>query len=196
MMLVTTNLDMLASKINELLGKKNFIVIAIDGMCGSGKSYLANKLALEFNANLINVDDFYLPNNLRTKERFDEPGGNIDYVRFKNEVIDHLSDNDFSYHKYNCKNDAFYEVVKVNRKPIYIIEDSYSLHPYFKKYYDFSIFVSSSKIVQYNRLLMREGVENIDNFVNLWIPLENKYFDFYKISDHVDVIYTTTNSYN
>lgn len=196
MMLVTTNLDMLASKINELLGKKNFIVIAIDGMCGSGKSYLANKLALEFNANLINVDDFYLPKNLRTKERFDEPGGNIDYVRFKNEVIDHLNDGDFSYHKYNCRSDAFYEVVNVNRKPIYIIEGSYSLHPYFKKYYDFSIFVSSSKIVQYNRLLMREGVENIDNFVNLWIPLENKYFDFYKISDHVDVIYTTTNSYN
>ena len=58
--------------------------VAIEGPCGSGKSTLANHLLEIFGdqANLIHMDDFFLPLELRTTDRLAEPGGNIDYVRF------------------------------------------------------------------------------------------------------------------
>ncbi|MDE7100629.1 MAG: (d)CMP kinase, partial [Anaeroplasmataceae bacterium] len=73
--------------------EKETFVIVIDGMSASGKSTLALKLANALDANLIHMDDFFLPKELRTLNRYQEAGGNIHYERFKEEVVNHINEN-------------------------------------------------------------------------------------------------------
>ena len=40
--------------------QQEYIVIAIDGRCASGKTTLANKLAQHFHANVFHMDDYFL----------------------------------------------------------------------------------------------------------------------------------------
>ena len=61
-------------------------IIAIDGRAASGKSTLAQQLGELLDADVIHMDDFFLPPSLRTKERLSEPGGNVHYERFAEEV--------------------------------------------------------------------------------------------------------------
>ena len=65
-------------------------VAAIDGRCASGKTTLAKALAKETGAGVIHMDDFFLPEELRTKERLSSPGGNVHYERFREEVLENL----------------------------------------------------------------------------------------------------------
>lgn len=78
----------IVEEIEKLLGtKEQTILIAIDGMSASGKTTLGYYLQELFSGNLFHMDDFFLRENQRTPERLAEVGGNIDYERFKREVI-------------------------------------------------------------------------------------------------------------
>ena len=131
-------------QIKQLLKEKEYVVIAIDGCAASGKTTLAKKLSNMFNASVIHMDDFFLPLEKRTEERLNTPGGNIDYERFKEEVVNNL-DNDFTYNAFNCSIMKVDKEVFVKKTNLLIIEGSYSLHPYFGKYYDLSIFLDIDK---------------------------------------------------
>ena len=77
--------------------------IAIDGICGGGKTTLGEALAQRYDCNLFHMDDFYLRKEQRTPERYAQPGGNVDYERFKEEVLDHLADEEgFTYRPFDC----------------------------------------------------------------------------------------------
>lgn len=174
----------------EKLKNQKFFYIAIDGPCASGKSYLANELKKFLDATVISTDDFFLSIDQRTEARYAEPGGNIDYERFDNEIINHRDDETFSHFRYNCMNLAFEGPVTIVKKPIIIIEGSYSLHPNFQELYDLNIFLKISDELKMERLKERNP-ENYQDFINRWIPLEDKYFDSYKIEDKADIIIYT-----
>ncbi len=180
-------INKIIDRINDLLKNKDFIVIAIDGKCGSGKTTLASKLESLFDANVIHCDDFYLPLEKRTDKRYEEPGGNIDYERFKDEIIDNL-DKEITYHKFDCKAMSLTNPITLPKKKVLIIEGAYSLHPYFDKYYDLSIFIDIDSTLQLERLKNRESIKDFESFINKWIPLENKYFETFNIKDKVDYI--------
>ena len=65
-------------QINMLLEEKNFVIVAIDGKCTSGKTTLASKLAELYDCNVFHMDDFFLRPEQRTPARFAEVGGNVD----------------------------------------------------------------------------------------------------------------------
>ena len=77
-------------RIDRLLGEAGgrTVNIAVDGMSGSGKSTLAKLLTGLYGCNVFHMDDFFLQPFQRVPERFHEPGGNVDYERFKTQVID------------------------------------------------------------------------------------------------------------
>jgi len=85
-------LEPLIRKIRSLTSEKDHTVVVLDGFCASGKSTLAYFLQEIFAARLIHMDDFFLPPEKRTPERFAQPGGNVDYERFRTEVIEHLAE--------------------------------------------------------------------------------------------------------
>ena len=173
-------------QIKQLLKEKEYVVIAIDGCAASGKTTLAKKLSNMFNASVIHMDDFFLPLEKRTEERLNTQGGNIDYERFKEEVVNNL-DNDFTYNVFNCSIMKVDKEVFVKKTNLLIIEGSYSLHPYFGKYYDLSIFLDIDKDEQINRIRKRDGEFMLKKFVDKWIKYETNYHEFYHIKSIADI---------
>lgn len=160
----------------------NPVIVAIDGACGGGKSTLGEALAAKYGGSLFHMDDFFLQPQQRTKERYEEPGGNVDYERFQAEVLSHLSDEEgVFYRPFLCRTMTFGETVRVPRRRLNIVEGAYSCHPYFGEIYQVRFFVEVSAEVQKKRLLARNGKEQYRRFVREWIPMENRYFDVFEI---------------
>ena len=184
--------EKIKQKIDSLLkdNKKDIIVVAIDGMTGSGKTTLAYELSQIYNSPIFHADDFFLPPELRTEERLNEPGGNIHYERMKKEIIDILVGgkiNDLiKYRPFNCKIQKYGEEKSFKINKVNIVEGSYCLNPYFGKYYDISIFLKINEKSQIERLTKR-CPQMINNFINKWIPLEKKYHDAFKLYDNSDI---------
>ena len=66
------------------------VLIAIDGNCAAGKTTLAARLQSDLGGNVFHMDDYYLQRFQRTEKRLSETGGNVDYERFRKEVIEPL----------------------------------------------------------------------------------------------------------
>lgn len=185
----------LISLIEGLLKEKDTFVIAIDGNCASGKSSLAKLLGEVFKADVVHMDDYFLPFDRRTPERMSETGGNIDYERFLAEVLLPLSrGEEYISRPYRCHS-GYYEETQI-RKPstLTIIEGSYSMHPELERYYDFKILMSCDKEEQILRL-ERRNPELLDRFISTWIPLENRYFEGTNIEKRCDIIIKSDNSF-
>lgn len=180
--------DILKS-IESLLESNDLIIIAIDGKSGSGKTVLANHLKKLKDSNVFHMDDFFLSPELRTEERMKEIGGNVDYLRFKEEVIDGiLSKNEFKYQIYDCKEMTITDYRKVKPKKINIVEGSYSMHPTLIDNYGYKIFLDIDDDIQRERILKRNGPLAYKRFIDEWIPKENIYFDEMKIKEQCDIV--------
>ncbi|NLC45113.1 MAG: uridine kinase [Clostridiales bacterium] len=163
--------------------------VAIDGNSGTGKSSLANLLENVYDCNLFHMDDFFLTPDLRTEERLNEAGGNVDYLRFYNEVIKGLeSGKEFSYRKFDCQLLEFIPADPVRPKKLNIVEGSYSMHPQLIDHYDLKIFLELNEDEQKQRILARNGLMMHERFINEWIPMEEKYFKELGIKEKCDLI--------
>lgn len=180
-------------QIEELLQKDAPIIVAIDGMCGSGKSFLADWLKASCECNVFHMDDFFLPLEMKTDERLSQPGGNVHYERFREEVLSSLLKNEtVIYRPYLCGLWKLGEARRVEPKKLNIIEGTYSLHPTLRDAYDLKVFLTVDEQLQLERILRRSGEEKLQQFIHKWIPLENLYFNHMKISEVADITVDTT----
>lgn len=185
-------MDFLIDKIEELLMNKSDAIIGIDGYCASGKTTLAMQLAEKFNAQIIHMDDFFLPPEMRTEGRLSETGGNVHYERFNAEVVSELKKGtEFAYRAFRCKYGDFGEIRRILPDKPVIIEGSYAFHPEIKLSYDLKIFVKADYETRLERILQRNGAEALRVFKKKWIPLENRYFDEFNIEENCDIIKQT-----
>lgn len=158
--------------------------VAIDGVCGGGKSTLGQALAKKYDCNLFHMDDFFLRPEQRTPERYAQAGGNVDYERFQSEVLEHLADREgFTYSPFECGSMELGEPRTVPYRRLNIIEGAYSCHPYFGDVYQLRFFADLSAEEQRARILARNGEEKYKRFEKEWIPMENKYFETYGIRE-------------
>jgi len=172
---------------NEFL-IKNKLTVAIDGRAGSGKSALAKALSKEFDCNIFKTDDFFLPDGLRTPQRLSELGGNIDYDRFRAEIIDNIKlKKDFYYNKYDCGTGRFIRSGHIKYRPLNIVEGSYSMHDKFIDAYDLTVFLDVAYEEQLRRIENRDGAELLQRFIHEWLPMEEKYFKGMRIKEKADV---------
>ena len=183
----------LNKKIDDLLKRKDKIFIAIEGSCGSGKTTLAEYLSCHYPTAVFRTDDYFLPPSRKTKIRLDEPGGNIDYERMKKEVFDQFHMSLISVRKFDCRTNILNESRTVQLQAVNIVEGVYSAHPYFQFEYDLIIFIDIDKEEQLKRLETRNKAL-LGKFINEWIPLEDKYFDYYEIRDKASIILTLESS--
>lgn len=186
---MTDNMMLTLEKlITEHLQNNSMMIIAIDGPSGSGKTTLAHNLALLRPSTIISLDDFFLPPTKKTTQRLLTPGGNVDYERFKKEVVNHLNNKKIiKYHRYYCNHDV-YEKIKVKVNPLVIVEGVYSAHPYFGDYFDFLIYLDINFENQLERIRIRSGSDLLNRFIKEWIPQENKYFAHYNIKEKANLI--------
>ena len=169
--------------------KNGKVIVAIDGRCASGKSTMAAMLSQTTGASVIHMDDFYLPKEMRTEERLEQPGGNVHYERFKEDVLIPLEKGEtFSYRRFDCSKMELGELQEVPKSDFYVVEGAYSCHPGLGNYADIKVFAHVELKEQLRRIEVRNGQEKLSMFRERWIPMEEKYFAYYSIEEAADVI--------
>lgn len=159
----------------KLLKRKGSAVIAIDGRCGCGKSTLGELMREIFSCNVFHMDDFYLPKEMRTENWLELPGGNMDLVRFRREVLENVfAGRAVPYRPFDCSTGTLGEEVLTPPTKLTVMEGSYSHHPALEAGYDLKIFVTCEKPEQLRRLRERER-DYFPTFQRLWMPLEEQY---------------------
>ena len=158
--------------------------VAIDGPCASGKSTLAGTLHEIYRCPVIHMDDFFLRPEQRSPERLAQPGGNVDYERFSREVLSPLlAGKEPCYRPWNCQRQDFDPAVTIPPAPLTVVEGSYSLREDLRHAYPLRIWAHADWNSRKKRLLERGGEECLARFEQLWIPLENRYFQEMQVQD-------------
>lgn len=161
--------------LDNLIKEKNKLIIAIDGRSSSGKTTVALTLKKKYNATIIHIDHFFLPNFLKTKERLAEIGGNINYEEIEKVLREIKHNTTYTYQAFDCKVQEYYPVT-IETSNLIVFEGVYSLHEKLFPYYDTSVLLTLCKKEQISRLKQRETPAIYLQFLNEWIPLENEYF--------------------
>lgn len=165
------------------------LVLAIDGRAAAGKTTLAAALEKALGAGVIHMDDFFLPQALRTPARYAEPGGNVHYERFAAEVLPHLhSPAAFAYTRFDCATMRAGPPVPVPAARWRIVEGAYSTHPFFGRYWELAVFVDIAPAAQLARITARGGAECARAFAGRWIPLEERYIAACRPRERADLI--------
>ena len=172
--------------------KKGFVLVAIDGRCGAGKTTLAAQLKEMCECSVIHMDHFFPRLEQRTAERLSKPGGNIDHERFLDEVMmPLLCKETFSYCPFNPHKNEMLEAIQINPNNTVIIEGSYSCHPLFFDYYDLRVFLDISEEERHRRILLRNGKSGLIQFKEKWIPMEESYFSAFSIEERCGLRFKT-----
>lgn len=180
--------------LTELYQKRKFhmpVLLGIDGDAAAGKTTLAAQLAEVLDCPVVHLDDFFLPSILRTKERLTQPGGNVHYERFWEEVAMPIcGGKPASYCPYDCHQDDFMNLVTIPASEFVIIEGSYALHPSLREIYDVRLFLSIDEATQRARISRRNGTDMLPRFMEEWIPMEKRYQKACGLPDYCDFIWT------
>lgn len=120
-----------------------------------------------------------------------EPGGNVDYERFYQEIIEPLlAGQTVLYHPLDCKTMSYKAQVTEQPHMLNIIEGAYCQHSYFGDIYDLRIFMVVGAEEQKLRVKARDPWL-YGRYIKEWIPMENSYSSFFGIKEQSDyVIYT------
>ena len=178
-------LNMILTDVSEVIKEKNRAIVAIDGKSGTGKSHLARLIEACAPVSIIHMDDFFLPGEKRTEERYARAGGNVDSERFMSDVIIPIKTGmPFSYHPFDCSTMSLSRKIVEVDKPFILVEGVYSLLPEFREIYDLGYVLTASYSSRMDRIRARSGEEKLDMFLKKWIPLEDRYFDAFDFSPY------------
>lgn len=166
-------------ELKEILESSSRLLIAIDGLGGSGKSTFSECIReLNSRIEVIRMDDFYLPSNLRPQMNLEEvpDGGNFDIDRLIDQVLEPYNNNEpIQYQKYDWIEDKLGQLVEINKGKLLVIEGVYSLHKSLRSYFGIKIWVECNRDLRLHRGLVRDGEGAYENWVGEWMPLEEKY---------------------
>lgn len=105
----------------------------------------------------------------------------MDFERLRREILLPLGEGRGAlYRPYCCARGEMGEGVRLEPRPLTIVEGSYSQHPSMGVIYDLTVFLTCSDEIQRRRLQIREG-EGFAAFEQRWIPLEENYFRIFAV---------------
>ncbi len=179
----------LISRINELLRRKDKIVIAFDGKRGSGKSTAAALISLIYDTTVISMDDFALPAELSSRERLAEPGGNIHYERFLEEVAIHIKkDEKFTYSRYDIGVMNYTAQVEAEPRRVMIVDGTYSQHIEYRSIYDIKVFFDADDATMQANIINTRGEQYYYALQNSWLLMDKMYFEHSEIKQKSDFV--------
>lgn len=166
---------LLLRELEALRDRGGRTLMAIDGRCASGKSTLAAELHERYGFAVVHMDHFFLRPEQRTPERYAQPGGNVDYERVLEEVLEPLGRGEWpEYRPFDCHAGALAPPVRLEPSPVVVVEGSYSCCPALWERYDLRAFLTVGPEEQLRRLAQRDG-DYVQVFQERWIPLEERY---------------------
>ena len=163
------------------LQSRERLLIALDGPCGSGKTTLADLLCRMLACPCVHMDDFHMPHARKTPERMAQPGGNSDRERLMAEVLLPWQEGRaVTYRPYDCAADGPGGPIVLPACRVLVLEGSYAHHPDLARLTDVSVFVRVEREEQLRRIAARSP-EKLQQFIDRWIPLEDRYFRAYQL---------------
>ncbi len=163
-------------------------LVAVDGRCASGKTTLAAGIRKQTGCSVVPMDDFFLRPEQRTRERLLQPGENVDWERFLEQVLLPLRRGDAAeYRPWDCHAQTWKEPVVIEPRPVSLIEGAYSCHPALWDLYDFHIFLTVDAPEQLRRIERRNGKQAVAVFRDRWIPLEEQYFRTLQVAQRCEL---------
>lgn len=177
--------------IARLYREKSPVVVAIDGRCGSGKTWLADRIGEIFPCNLVRMDDFYLPKEQRAPDWRNRTGGNMALNRFRQEIAIPLrSGEKVNYRAFCCGCQDWKSKPFDTEKWLTVVEGSYSMHPHLGLEPELTVFLTCSDETQVSRLCRRED-GNIQSFLDCWIPMSEVYLREWRIENNATLVINT-----
>ena len=145
---------------------------------------MADSLSLVLRAPVVHTDEFVVPHARKTPERLRIPGGNCDWERLRDEVLEPFhAQGRCVVNRYDCHGDCMLSPETIQETPYLILEGSYANMPALRELADVRVFVRTSEEIRMARLKKRESAASFRRFQERWIPLEEAYFTYYKLPD-------------
>jgi len=186
------SVSMLEETIRQILNRQPRALIAIDGMAASGKTTLAKALSSRFSScAIVHMDDFTMPFEARYPGYFENTLSNADVARFDREVLSPLLCGEAAvYRPYRCHPVPGFgdSVVIPAACAVVIVEGAYCLHPDLFGRYDLRVLSLIDEDTQRERILKRNGPEQLQRFESLWIPMENRHIAAHRLKETCDLI--------
>jgi len=149
----------------------------LDGPSGTGKTTLAETLSRLYHCPVYHMDDYFLPRERKTRQRLAAPGGNVDYERFRTEILDPLTaGRPIRWRPYDCQSGCLGEERTDPPQPLTIIEGVYSCHEALRDAATLKVLLRLPLHDRLERIRERSGEALYQRFVREWIPLEDAYF--------------------
>ena len=181
---------LLAAEIRSLKAEGRPVLVALDGRRASGKTTLAQRLGETFGWSVAHMDHFFLRPQQRTPERYAAPGENVDHERFLEEVLLPLHRGEAPlYRPFDCHRMEVGDAQPFALTDVVIVEGSYCCHPSLWDFYDLRVFVTLNRDGQMQRIIRRDGEQYARVFREKWIPLEERYFDAFRVQERCGWIY-------
>ncbi|MBE6866464.1 MAG: hypothetical protein E7492_05860 [Ruminococcaceae bacterium] len=190
--------SILVTLINAVMNRtdKEHVIIAIDGPSATGKTTFAKNIKKHFDCNVFHMDDFFLPDEKKTEERLATPGGNVDWERFKEQVLDKIRTNEpFTYDIYHCGTGDVTKSKVITPKRLNIVEGVYAMHPELREAYEYELFFDVARPKQLDRIKKRSSEKMLKRFKEEWIPLEDLYFKSFNTKKEADFCFDTTRAF-
>jgi uridine kinase len=186
------NITNFQSLLNELepLPQHRPLIIGIDGRPCAGKSTLTIKLAEALNAQIIYLDEFFIPQKLWPKDA--KPAFPFFYFRY-NEFLEGVKNlaqgKTFRYFSHDWdNNDLSAEPTIITPDKVIIVEGVSALNPALVDLYFKKIWVASNLKNERSAVIIRDGEKNIDLWQRYYIPSIDIYC-LSKPSERADIIY-------
>ena len=182
----------LQSAIEAIIGRKGRALVALDGMAASGKTTLSGQLARAIDGCfVVHMDDFFLPQDKRTREYYDRTLAWADVERVQDEVLAPLRRGEEAvYRPYvHHPKPRFLPPVRIAKDArAVIVEGAYALNPALFSSYDLRALMCVSPGTQRERILARNGQAMLSRFLSEWIPMENRHIEANALCERADVI--------
>lgn len=183
----------LADRLLRLPRRRLTLLAGIDGRGAAGKSMLARAVAALLPATaVVEFDDFYLPSaerELRRREGDDEVGGDFDWRRLRDQVLAPLDrDEPSRYQRYDWDSDRLAEWHTIAPGGIVLVEGNYTTRAELRAFYDLTVWVEAPHELRLQRGVERDGPGSREQWLELWMPEEERYIAAQDPRRWVDVV--------
>jgi uridine kinase len=183
-------IERMMSSLQSLLQQRSFVLVAIDGRGGAGKSTLASELSGRLNAFVVAIDDFYRVMDARVRWRLGPDEAymqNFDWQRLRDQVLVPLRSNQQAkYERYDWVSQRLGPSAQVEPNGVVIVEGVGAYRPELRPFYDYSIYVDTPRELCLARLYDRG--HNNEEWIPRWSAAEDWYIRHFDPKSAVDFI--------
>jgi uridine kinase len=182
------DLDEIAAEIRargDRTGRR--ILVGVDGPGASGKSTLAALLAERLPDTLVvHVDDFYRPS---ADERPGGLGADFDLERLERQVLrPAFAGETARYQRYDWESDRLAEWHDIPAGIPLVIEGVYSTRAGVRDLYTYRVYCHAPHELRLSRGLERDGAAAESQWVDEWMPAEDRYTHAERPYHHADLV--------